>query len=47
MTTKKKTFVCDGKRPDNGVFQEAVDWADKGTEDKPRLAIVKKGRVGE
>ena len=47
MTTKKKAFVCDGKLPDDEVIQEAVDWADKGTEEKPRLALVKKGRVGE
>ena len=45
--TEKKTFVCDGKRSDNEVFQEAVDWSAKGTEEKPRLAIIRKGRTGE
>ena len=42
-----KTFICSNKRPNNEVIQDAIDWVDKGTEEKPRFAFVTKQSSGE
>ena len=38
-----RVFVCDGKRPDNEVCQEAIDWVSEDQEN--RSATVRKSGV--
>jgi len=41
---ERRLFICDGKRPDNEVMQEAVDWVDADPSNR-RATIRPSGRT--
>ena len=41
--SEHRIFVCDGTRPDNEVFQEALDWVAEDEEN--RTATIEKDNI--